>query len=201
VSVEEATHEVEVAITRLALLHLSFSKTLVEELGEEKGKQLVIKSILDYGKRVGERTKRGLPDLPKYGVHGGWKDGKLYDCVLAKIFHEYGEEDIGCLYCYVDPAKSMAVDLDYKVIHEDCAVSGDDYCTFERVPTTKKERADFKNMRRLEKRRPSPSSRKQTEEHNWTEEDIRNMIFKPIRPVDYFFFWKHSMQIAASFTS
>jgi hypothetical protein len=33
VSVKEATHEVEIAITRLALLHLSFSRTLVEELG------------------------------------------------------------------------------------------------------------------------------------------------------------------------
>lgn len=148
VSVKEATHEVEIVITRLALLHLSFSKTLVEELGEKKGKELIIRSILDYGKRVGERIKRGLPDLPKYGVHGKWKDGKLYDCVLANIFHEYGEEDIGCLYCYVDPAKSMVVDPDHKLIHKDCAACGDDYCTFERVPTTKKERADFKSMGR-----------------------------------------------------
>lgn len=148
VSIEEATHEVEVAIKRLALLHLSFSKTLVEELGEKKGKELITKSILDYGKRVGEMTKRGLPDLPKYGVHGGWKDERLYDCVLARTFHEYGEEDVGCLYCYVDPAKSMAIDPDHKVIHEDCAACGDDYCTFKQVPTTKKERADFKNMGR-----------------------------------------------------
>ncbi|MFZ1039526.1 MAG: hypothetical protein WAN53_06570, partial [Candidatus Bathyarchaeia archaeon] len=118
-SVKEATHEVEIVITRLALLHLSFSKTLVEELGEKKGKELIIRSILDYGKRVGERIKRGLPDLPKYGVHGKWKDEKLYDCVLANIFHEYGEEDIGCLYCYVDPAKSMIVDPDHKLIHKD----------------------------------------------------------------------------------
>jgi hypothetical protein len=148
VSVEETTHEVEAAITRLALLHLSFSRTLVEELGEKKGKELIVRSILEYGKRVGERTKRGLPDLPKYGVHGGWKDGKLYGCALAKTFHEYGEEDVGCLYCYVDPAKSMVVDPDHKFIHKDCAACGDDYCTFERVPTTKKERADFENMGR-----------------------------------------------------
>jgi len=146
VSVEEATHEVEIAITRLALLHLSFSKTLIEELGEKKGKDLAIKSILEYGKRVGERVKRGLPDLPKYGVHGEWKDEKLYDCVLAKTFLEYGEEDIGRLYCYVDPAKSMALDPENKVIHKDCATCGDDCCTFEQVPTTKKERTDFKSM-------------------------------------------------------
>ena len=146
VSLEEATCEVDVAITRLALLHLSFSKTLVEEFGEKKGKELVVRAILDYGKRVGERIKRGLPDLPKYSVHGEWKDGKLYGCVLAKIFHEYGEEDIGCLYCYVDPAKSVVVDPYHKVVHRDCAACGDDYCAFEKTPTTKKERADFKNM-------------------------------------------------------
>jgi len=146
VSLAEATHEVEVAITRLALLHLSFSKILVEEFGDEKGKELVIKSILEYGKRVGARTKRGLPELPKYGVYREYKDERVYDCVLAKIFHEYGEEDIGCLYCYVDPAKTMAADPHHKLIHRDCAACGDDYCTIELTPTTKKERADFKSM-------------------------------------------------------
>jgi hypothetical protein len=99
---------------------------------------LVIKSILEYGKRVRERAKRGLPDLPKYGVYGEWRDDKVYDCVLAKIFHEYGEEDLGCLYCYVDPAKSMAADPYHKLMHRDCAACGDDYCTFERVPTIEK---------------------------------------------------------------
>jgi hypothetical protein len=145
VSIAEATHEVGLAMTRLALLHLSFSKTLVEEFGEKKGKELVIRSILEYGKRVGERTKRGLPDLPKYGI-GEWKDQRMYGCVLARIFHEYGEEDIGCLYCYVDPAKTMAADPYHKFIHRDCAACGDDYCTFKTTPTTKKERADFKSM-------------------------------------------------------
>lgn len=42
----------------------------------------------------------------------------------------------------------MANDPDHKVIHKDCAGCGDDYCTFKQVPTTKKERADFKNMAR-----------------------------------------------------
>ena len=146
VTVKEAIHEVEVAITRLALLHLSFSRTLVEELGEEEGKELIIKSILEYGKRVGERTKRGLQDLPKYGVAGEYKEGRIYNCVLAEVFREYGEEDLGCLYCYVDPAKTMAIDPDQKVIHKTSAACGDDYCNFERVSTTEKEREDFRNM-------------------------------------------------------
>jgi len=143
VSHKEAREQVEIAISRAALLHLAFSKTLVDELGEEKGKELILKSIMEYGRRVGERIKRGLPDLPKYGVHGGWKDGKVYDCVFARIFREYGELDLGCLYCYVDPAKSMATDPTTKFIHKDCAACGDDFCTFDKTSTTEKERKDF----------------------------------------------------------
>jgi hypothetical protein len=142
---KEAIHEVEVAIARLALLHLSFSKTLVEEFGEEKGKEVIIKSIMEYGRRVGEGTKRGLQDLPKYGVYGKYEAGRVYDCVLARVFKEYGAEDLGCLYCYVDPAKSMATDPSQKFIHTTCAACGDDYCTFELASTSEKEREDFKN--------------------------------------------------------
>ena len=148
VSLEDARHQVEIAVTRLALLHLSFSRTLVDEFGEEKAKDLIVKSILDYGKRVGERVKRGLPDLPRYGVYGGSKNGRVYDCILAKVFQEYGEQKIGCLYCYVDPAKAMTADLDRKVIHTRCAACGDDYCTFQEKLTTEKERKDFLNRDR-----------------------------------------------------
>lgn len=145
VPLKEAREQVEIAVSRTALLHLAFSKTLVEELGKEKGKELILKSIMEYGKRVGDRVKRGLPDLPKYGVHGGRKDGKVRDCVFAKIFREYGELDVGCLYCYVDPAKTMAADPTSKLIHTDCAACGDDFCSFEKLATTDKERADFSN--------------------------------------------------------
>jgi len=145
VSLREAIREVETAITRVALLHLSFSKILVEEFGEEKGKALIVRSILEYGRRVGERTKQGLPDLPKYGVYGVRKNRRVYDCVFARIFREYGEQDVGCLYCYVDPAKTMAADPMRKVIHTTCAACGDDCCTFEEMSTTEKERKDFVN--------------------------------------------------------
>jgi len=147
VPVEEAAREVEVAITRLALLHLAFSKTLVNEFGSEKGKELIVKSIMEYGKRLGERTRRGLPDLPKYGVYSDYRDGRVFGCVLARTFREHGEEELGCLYCYVDPAKSMAADPKRKFIHKNCAACGDDYCTFEQLPTTQKERTDFEKMR------------------------------------------------------
>jgi hypothetical protein len=144
VPLEEAVREVKVAMSRVALLHLSFSRVLVDEFGEEKGKELIVGSVLEYGKRIVERTMRGFKDLPSYGVVGRFEDNRAYDCVLAEVFREYGEEDLGCLYCYVDGAKSMAADPAIKVVHKTCAACGDDYCTFEREQTTAKERNDFK---------------------------------------------------------
>ena len=143
VPLAEAKGEVEIAVTRLALLHLSFSRTLVEELGEKKGKELIVKSICEYGKRIGARTRQGHRDLPKYGVTGKFEDGKAYDCVLGRTFQENGEEEIGCLYCYVDPAKSMAVDPGKKLVHKTSLACGDEDCSFAWLPTTPKERKDF----------------------------------------------------------
>ncbi|MCP4568482.1 MAG: hypothetical protein GY841_12970, partial [FCB group bacterium] len=69
VSLDDAIKQVEAAVRRIALIHLGFSKTLVEEFGEEKGKQLIIKSMIKYGKLVGEQTKKGGQDLPFFGLH------------------------------------------------------------------------------------------------------------------------------------
>jgi len=47
VGLEEAKEQVRRVSTRLGLLHLSFAKTLIEEMGEKKGRQLVLKGIKD----------------------------------------------------------------------------------------------------------------------------------------------------------
>jgi hypothetical protein len=140
---EEAVQQVEVAVTRLALLHLAFSRAIVDEIGEEKGKNLIIKAIAEYGSKVAHRTKKGFPDLPKYGVNKKDEDGKVIDCVLGSTFREYKEEELGCLYCYTDAAKSMAADPGKKMIHSASIACGDDHCIFEWLPTTEKERQDF----------------------------------------------------------
>jgi hypothetical protein len=157
VTLEEAKEQVGIALTRAALLHLSFSRTLVEEFGEQKGKELVLRAIMEYGRRIGERVKRGLPDLPKYGIIGNEMRGgsgdkwfenyRAYDCVFARTFKEYGELDLGYLYCYVDAAKTMAADPGHKLIHRDCAACDDDFCTFEVLPTTEQERSGFSSKR------------------------------------------------------
>jgi len=142
VPLSAAENEVMVVVNRLTLLHLSYAKTLVDTFGWEKGKQLVLNAIREYGRRVGERMKQGLQSTPKYGF---WerREGKPRLCWLGKWVAESGEMDIGSLYCLIDPAKNMWVNENEKLIHTKCLTVGDDICAFERVPTTEKDREDF----------------------------------------------------------
>jgi len=163
---EEAKRQVELTSQRIGLLHLSYARTLVEELGEEKGKQLIMKAIKDYGKRCGERVKKNViaqgleavpqnykagEDLPKFGMHegtetvevAGEKRVRAYGCAMAKLWKEYGEDELGRLYCFVDPAKYMAFNPNYKLVHLKAMPDGDDYCEFTVKATTEQERKDF----------------------------------------------------------
>ena len=148
IQIDEAIEEVEIAITRLALMHLSYAKILVKELGKEKGKSIIIKAITEYGARIGENTVKGERDLPKYGVHKEvFQNEKgeyiVKGCTLAKVFKKYDELELGALYCFVDPAKSMTFDPSQKVIHKTCEACGDDKCTLAVVSTSEKDREIF----------------------------------------------------------
>lgn len=142
VQLKDAENEVKVVTQRLALLHLSYAKILVEEFGWKEGKLIILKAIKEYGMRIADRTNRGFQSLPKYGF---WerRDGKPPLCELGKLILEYGEEDIGSLYCLVDSAKTMAADPEKKMIHEKCLALGDGYCLFKIVPTTEEDRENF----------------------------------------------------------
>lgn len=145
---EECEKAVEGALARLALLHISFSKTLINEFGEEKGKDLTAKAIIDYGKRITERVQKGLPDLPMLGLYdeAGQNEKEQHfvrGCTLAKVFKEQDALDVGYLYCYVDAAKYMAMDTDTKLIHLTCEACGDNDCTFDMLPTTEEDRKSY----------------------------------------------------------
>ena len=168
VPLREAMEQVRVTGRRLALMHLAFSRILVEELGEEKGKKAIVRAMMEYGRMVGEKNKAGQQDLPFYGFHDKYTYGdkefldtrekaniagkdfdfsryRVHGCVLAETFLEHGEKELGCLYCYVDSAKSMAADPSKKLMHTACEVTGDQFCAFGLVPTTEKERKDFQD--------------------------------------------------------
>jgi hypothetical protein len=142
VPLSEAENEVKVVTHRLALLHLAYARTLIDEFGWDKGKQLVMNAIKEYGRRVAERTEQGHQSLPKYGF---WerREGKPPICELGKIVLEYDEMDIGSLYCLIDPAKIMFANPDEKLVHTKALTVGDEHCAFETVPTTVKDREDF----------------------------------------------------------
>ena len=164
VTLEDAKEQVRRVCVRLGLLHLSFAKTLVKEVGEKKGKQLILKAIKDFSTRIGEEAKanataQGLDnnpanfksDLPSYGMHeggeavevSGEKRRRAHGCVMGKLWNELGEGELGLLYCYVDPAKYMAFNPDFKLIHTKALPDGDEYCELVVRPTTEQERKDF----------------------------------------------------------
>lgn len=166
IDIEEAAKEVELVSKRLALLHLAYAKTLTEELGEEQGKELVLKSIKRYGRWIGEKRRKEIEEkglepipenfsrgdtlrIPKFGMHSELENTgdsmKLYGCAMGKLWSEYGEEELGKLYCYVDPAKYMGFNENYIQIHEKAMPAGDECCDFMVRKSTKKEKELFKS--------------------------------------------------------
>jgi len=168
ISLTDAAHEVELASRRLALLHLAFAKMLVQEFGPSKGRQLVAKAIKVYGTMIGKQVRKDVlaqgleptPEnygvgtsrsLPNIGMHErveegeaqGEKQFRAYGCVMAKVWNEYGENELGRLYCYVDPAKYMGYNPSYVLAHVKALPGGDDYCEFCVRQTSPKEREDF----------------------------------------------------------
>jgi hypothetical protein len=169
IPIDEAIRETEMASRRIGLLHLAFAKTLVNELGEDAGRVMILKAIEYYGKLVGEKAKeevlkQGLDlipsnfsagtarDLPRFGMHEGRvvsDDGDSRSictkgCAMAKVWRELGEEDLGALYCYVDPAKYMYYNPNYKLVHKKAMpVTGGDICEFIVEMTTEEERESF----------------------------------------------------------
>jgi len=142
VPLAEAENEVKVVTQRLALLHLAFSRTIVDNLGWDAGKQLILDSIKQYGEYVAERTKQGHQGLPKYGFWENRED-KPPLCELGKIMLELGEPELGAMYCLIDPAKTMAADPNKKMIHTRCMILGHDECQFDTIPTSDEEKESF----------------------------------------------------------
>ena len=164
ITLEEAKEQVSRVCRRLALLHLSFTETLFEELGEKKGKRLVLKAIKDYGIRIGNEVKaktaaKGLSndpvnykeDLPLYGMHEriekidveGEQRIRAYGCVMGEVWNQLGVNRLGRLYCHVDPAKYMSFNPNFKFVHTKALPDGHDFCELVVRPTTEQERKDF----------------------------------------------------------
>ncbi len=148
ISKQEAKEQLKSMIGRTALIHYAFVKTMMEELGKEKGKALAQKAIMAYGEMVGKRAKKiaeskGLPltaenfpnDLPSLGwadrervVVDGEKRARVHTCYLAQAWKELGVPEIGRLYCFVDQAKYIAYNPELECVHTKNTLDGDPYC-------------------------------------------------------------------------
>jgi len=148
ISKEEAFSQLKSMITRTALVHYAFAKTIIDELGKEKGKELTKKAIRLYGEMVGKKVRektlaKGLPtlaenfqnDLPSLGwadrekvVVEGEKRARVHTCYLAEAWKELGVPEIGRLYCFVDQAKYEAYNPELECVHTKNVLDGDPYC-------------------------------------------------------------------------
>lgn len=148
ISTEEAQRQVKSMIARAALIHYAFSKMIVEELGEKRGKEVIKKAVALYGAKVGEKARqrakeKGLPntaenfqdDLPGLGWHAremvvvdGERRARVHTCYLAETWKELDAADIGRLYCYVDQAKYEAFNPDLECVHTKNCLEGHPYC-------------------------------------------------------------------------
>ena len=156
VAIAEAEKAVHDMTRRVALLHLAYARTLVDELGEERGNQLIKQAIWQYGSWIGEQTRRrveelGLEpsvqnfskgsDLSPLGfdnqpaVVDGEERTRAFGCVLAEVWDEHDERDLGGLYCLVDPAKMQAYDAGHTMVHTKRVPEGDPFCEFAIRPT------------------------------------------------------------------
>jgi hypothetical protein len=145
---KEAMQQLKNMITRTALLHCAFTQTLIEELGEERGKALALKAINRYGDSVGKKAKerakeKGLPftrenfqdDLPPLGWPrrekveiNGEKRARVHTCYLAEAWKEWGVPEIGRLYCFVDQAKYQSFNPELECVHTKNVLDGDPFC-------------------------------------------------------------------------
>jgi nitrate reductase cytochrome c-type subunit len=147
VSKEVASRQVLSMVNRLALLHHAFTKTLIAELGEKKGKEVILKAIRVYGDKVGKSVRektlaKGLKllrenyqeDLPLFGwsIQGVEVEGepraRVLECHLAKAWKDLGAPELGRLYCYMDQAKYEAYNPELECVHVKNVLDGDPYC-------------------------------------------------------------------------
>jgi hypothetical protein len=117
-------------------------------IGREVREKVLSQGLPPLPENYGKGTSR---DLPRFGMHGrveevevgGETRLRVYGCVLAGIWKSYGKDELGRLYCYVDPAKYMAYNPKYKLAHAKALPDGDPYCEFCIRHTTDRERTTF----------------------------------------------------------
>jgi predicted ArsR family transcriptional regulator len=157
ISKEEALVQVRLALRRAALIYHYFAKTLIDELGEDRGRELILKAVNAYGEHIGKASRRraqekGLAlspqnyqeDLPKMAWEAepvtvdGEDRTRVHHCPLAAEWLAMGESRNARLYCFVDQAKMAAFNPEFEYIHLKNMLDGDPYCEMVVRPASRK---------------------------------------------------------------
>jgi nitroreductase len=144
---KDALQNINAALRRAALIYHYFSRTLVDEFGEERGLELIRKAIKAYGDHVGKDArekalKKGLSltpenfasDLPDLAwetetvIVDGEERVRVHHCPLAAEWLEWSDPKIARLYCSVDQAKMKGFNPDYEYVHIKNILDGDPFC-------------------------------------------------------------------------
>ena len=146
VTLEEAKEQVRIVSEALGQLHIAFARTIVDEMGTEKGKKLILKAIKSYASHV----QLGAKGFKFYGMlerfdqfdADGERRWRADECAMGRVWRDLGEAELGHLYCYVDPFAAMTRNPKRKVCH-DKLFCADGYCAGAVKQTTEQERTDF----------------------------------------------------------
>lgn len=163
----DAVKAVALTCRRMGMLHVAFAATLVKELGQEKGEELTTKAIKEYARMIGEKKKeiaidqdwelteenfKKLSDLPAFGMHDKYEEAvvdgeqrtRAYGCVMSKVWHEYGQDKLGRIYCYVDPASAMTFNPEFKMVHTKTVPDGDPFCELTFRSTSEEDKKELR---------------------------------------------------------
>ena len=146
-SKEEVLKQILLATRRTALLYHHMSKTLIEELGEDRGKALITSIIKRYGTQIGREAAEKARDknlaltpenfegdLPAdaWDTEAVYVEGeeriRVHVCPLASEWLEWGDPSTARLYCFVDQAKMEGYNPEYEYVHIKNLLDGDPYC-------------------------------------------------------------------------
>ncbi len=165
VTLEEAKEQVRIVSQMLGRLHIAYARTIVDELGEKKGKKLILKAIKRAVSRRAQKAKEQLaaegreptfenrPSANRFKYYGmlerredvntlGERRWRAYGCAMGEVWRDMGEGELGHLYCYVDPFATMTSTPEYTNRHERL-LCRDGYCEGAVRKTTEHERQAF----------------------------------------------------------
>lgn len=159
ISEKTALELIRRGLRRAALIYHHFADTLIREMGEEKGKELIRKAVDAYGFQIGREARQKAEikdleltpenfqgDLPEMAWQtetvtvAGEERIRVHHCPLAKEWLEWGDAGQARLYCFVDQAKMKGFNPDYEYIHIKNLLDGDPFCELVVRPVKKNDK-------------------------------------------------------------